>query len=58
MGFNEPIRVLPYKEQAMTKEQIIHCVSVLKEVQKDFRFNTNIDTAIREYESRLKELEK
>lgn len=58
LGFNEPIRILPYKEQAMTKEQIIHCVSVLKEVQKDFRFNTNIDTAIREYESRLKELEK
>lgn len=42
----------------MTKEQIIHCVAVLKEVQKEFRFNTNIDTAIREYESRLKELDK
>ncbi len=42
----------------MTKEQILHCLSVLKEVQRGFRMNTNIDTAIRHYESVLKEMDK
>lgn len=42
----------------MTKEQILRCISVLKEVEKEFRYNTNIDTIIKTYESRIKEMEK
>ena len=42
----------------MTKEQILHCLAVLKEVEKEFRYNTNIDTIINTYESQLKEMEK
>ena len=42
----------------MTKEQILHCLAVLKEVEKEFRYHTNIDTIIKTYESQLKEMEK
>lgn len=42
----------------MTKEQMLHSIAVMKEVQKEFRLNTNIDTAIRTYESLIKEMEK
>lgn len=42
----------------MTKEQMLNCISVLKEVQKEFRFNTNIDTVVTTYESIIKEMEK
>lgn len=42
----------------MTKEQMLKCISFLKEVQKEFRFNTNIDTVVTTYESIIKEMEK
>lgn len=42
----------------MTKEQILRCLAALKEVEKEFRYNTNIDTIIKTYESQLKEMEK
>lgn len=42
----------------MTKEQMKNCLAVLKEVQREFRVNTNLDTAIRTYESRIKEMER
>lgn len=42
----------------MTKEQMLNCISVLKEVQKEFRVNTNIDTIINTYESIISEMEK
>lgn len=40
------------------RETIEHYVSVLREVQQEFHVHTNIDTAIRTYESILKEMEK
>lgn len=42
----------------MTKEQMLNCISVLKEVQKEFRVNTNIDMIINTYESIIREMEK
>lgn len=42
----------------MTKDKMIEALAWLKEVNKEFRPNTNLDTIIREYESRIKELEK
>ena len=41
----------------MTKEKFIQSrIDTLKEIQKEFRNNTNIDTAISHYESILKEI--
>lgn len=42
----------------MTKDQMLNCLAVLKEVEKEFRYNTNIDVIIRTYETKIKELEK
>lgn len=41
----------------MTKEEFIQSrIDTLKEIQKEFRNNTNIDTAIKQYEAILKEI--
>ena len=42
----------------MTKKKIIEALAWLREIEKMFRVNTNIDTAIRTLESELKEMEK
>lgn len=42
----------------MIKEQILRCLAVLKEVEQQFRPNTNIDTAIKSYEAELNEIQK
>ena len=42
----------------MTKEQMIEALAWLREVQKEFHVHTNIDTAIKTYESIIKEIEK
>ena len=42
----------------MTKEQILKCLAVLKEVEKEFRGNMNLDTIIKTYEAEIREMEK
>ena len=42
----------------MTKKQMIEALAWLREVQKEFRGNTNLDTIIRTYETVIKEMEK
>lgn len=43
----------------MTKKEFIQSrIDTLNEIQKEFRNNTNIDTAISHYKSILKEIKK
>lgn len=39
-------------------DQLKYYISVLQNILKEFRMNTNVETIIKSYESKIKELEK